>query len=84
MESCLYHLNFFKKLPTYLIDGRTKTESTLSNLSLTKGLFRLAANLVQPATVTVRCSENRKMSNYLQQPSRLQQLLQPATGVNEA
>ena len=37
-----------------------------------KGLFRLAVNLLRPATVTVCCSKNRKFSNYLQQPSPMQ------------
>ena len=40
-------------------------------LVLLKGTFRLAANLLQPATVIVRCSKNRKISNYLQQPLAL-------------
>ena len=49
-----------------------------------KGLFGLAANLLQPATVAIRWSKNRKISNYLQWPSPLRQLLEPATCVNEA
>ena len=36
---------------------------------LTKGLFRLAVNLLQPVTVAVRYSKNRKSSNYSQWPS---------------
>ena len=37
-----------------------------------QGSFRLVANLLRPATVAVCCSKNRKISNYLQQPSPLQ------------
>ena len=48
------------------------------------GSFRLAVNLLQPATVAVHCSKNRKFSNYLQQPSPLRQLLRPVTSVNQA
>ena len=44
---------------------------------LVKGLFILAANLLQPATVAFCCRKNRKISNYLQQPSPLGQLLRP-------
>ena len=49
-----------------------------------KGSFRLAANLLRPATVAVHCSKNRKISNYLQRPSPLKQSLQPETSVNQA
>ena len=49
-----------------------------------KGSFRLAANLLWPATVAVCYSKNRKVSNYLQRPSPLQQALQPVTSVNQA
>ena len=49
-----------------------------------KGSFRLAANLLQPATFAVRCSKNRKISNYSQWLSQRAMLLQPATSVNQA
>ena len=43
--------------------------------SLLKGSFRLAANLLWSVTVAVHCRKNRKVFNYLQQPSPLQQSL---------
>ena len=52
--------------------------------SLIQGLFGLAANQLRPATVAVSCSQNRKISNFLQQPSPLRQSLQPVTSVNQA
>ena len=67
-----------------VVAGPSIVPSKCDELS-SKGSFRLAANLLlRPATVTVHCSKNRKLSNYTQLPSPLQQLLQPAASVNEA
>ena len=67
-----------------VVAGASIVPSKCDELS-SKGSFRLAANLLlRPATVTVHCSKNRKLSNYTQLPSPLQQLLQPAASVNEA
>ena len=65
-----------------MIPQRLKTTFGKVKSFQSEGSFRLAANLLRPATVSV--CKNRKISNYSQQPSPLRQLLQSATSVNEA
>ena len=60
------------------------THKLFCSLPIPKGSFRLAANLLQPTTVSVHCSKNRNISNYLQRLSPLQQSLWPVTSANEA
>ena len=59
----IYPSTFF--LTTF--SSRTRRLSRLRRRVRLNRLFRLAVNLMQPATVTVLCSNNRKKSNYLQQ-----------------
>ena len=56
--------------------------STSSIVNLSGAVLFLKASCKSAATSSDCCSKNRKISNYLQQPSPLQQSLQPATSVN--